>query len=109
VLHRGEQRRLGERLRRLRLSLGQCRTALRDRRDEDPVGEVDRDDVARGLVGVILVFLRGGMLDGVPSGRDGLVGTAGEATFAFGQKAAFVRMPFGDLRLSSSMPSASAS
>ncbi len=39
-----------------------------------------------------MVLLRGGMLDGVPAERDGLVGTAGETAFAFGQEAAGLRV-----------------
>ena len=99
VFHRGEQRRLGERLRRLRLPLGQRRPALRDGRDGDSGGEVRGDDVARGLIIVILVFLRCSMLDGAPTEGYGLVGAAGEPAFAFAQAASFVRMFFTPMRI----------
>ena len=46
-----------------------------------------------------MVLLRGGMFDGVPAERDGLVGTAGETAFAFGQEAAFVRMLLAPMRV----------
>ena len=39
------------------------------------------------------------MLDGAPTKSDGLVGTAGETAFAFGQEAAFVRMLLAPMRV----------